>query len=558
MKPKRNMMPFVKWVGGKGQLLEKLNLIIPKDVDRIVEPFVGGGAFFIQQEKPAIVNDINKELIITYETIKNEPKKLQKQLKKYEKDHSKEFFLNLRKEDYQIMNNIDVSSRFIYLNKSGFNGMYRVNSKGEFNVPFGQKEKVNIFNPTNINKLHEFFNSNNIEFHNEDYVTFLKNVKKNDLVFIDPPYDKESENSFTLYSKDQFNRKEQEQLVKEIKILNKKGIKFILTNSNTDFIKENYKEFNQIEVSTNRMINSNEKKRMDAAKELIIFNFEISKETLKEFQFLAFIEGMRITNKRLDKLTDWEKIWKHQESRDYDLNQFNYLITDSLDDFKKRLNFLYQKTISSFSILPILLATREESLYVYDVSNNLLQYNFKNPEKLSYEEIEKFFIETGLSKLFISGIKNINDYSLGIETGLDSNARKNRSGKAHEELIRNLLDKYNVKYDEQSSIEINGKKNINNNRKEHKKFDFVFTIKKIRYLAEVNFYNTSGSKLDAISKDYIKLNNDIKEEKNSEFIWITDGQGWTKHKNSIKTAFFSIDNLFNTKMFEAWLIKKLK
>jgi len=130
------MKPFVKWAGGKTQFLEIINWLIPNDYNRLIEPFVGGGAVFLNvKAKQLIINDINQELTTAYQIIKEIPQELIKLLTEYEKKHSQEFYETLKKQENKNLSNLEVAARFIYLNKTGYNGLYRVNSQGEFNVP---------------------------------------------------------------------------------------------------------------------------------------------------------------------------------------------------------------------------------------------------------------------------------------------------------------------------------------------------------------------------------------------------------------------------------------
>ena len=140
------LKPFVKWAGGKTQFLEIINLLLPHQYNNFIEPFVGGGAVFLNlQPQQLIINDINQELITTYQVIIKQPQELLKLLKEYEKNHSKDFYETLRSQAPNNLTELGTAARFIYLNKTGYNGLYRVNSQGGFNVPWGQKEQVKLF-----------------------------------------------------------------------------------------------------------------------------------------------------------------------------------------------------------------------------------------------------------------------------------------------------------------------------------------------------------------------------------------------------------------------------
>ncbi len=271
-----NLSPFVKWVGGKRNVIKKyLKDFFPINFKTYIEPFVGAGAvFFYLKPKKAIINDINKELMITYNVIKDNKDLLIKELEKYQKQHSKEFFYDLRKK--QFKNKIKIAARFIYLNKSCFNGMYRVNKNNEFNVPFNGKlsEKLNLFDSKNLNNISDFLQKNNISILNNDFEYVLKKSRKGDFIFCDPPYDYENKNGFDSYTKNSFGQEGQIRLAHCLIDLDKKGVKWMLTNHNTSLIQSLYKKFQIIPIVTNRSINSKGSKRKNSGKEVVIINYE--------------------------------------------------------------------------------------------------------------------------------------------------------------------------------------------------------------------------------------------------------------------------------------------
>lgn len=270
------LQPFIKWVGGKRDVINKyLNNYFPTKFNNYIEPFIGGGSVLLYlQPKKAYVNDLNKELIISYKTIKDNLDQLMKKLDSYHQKHNKEFYLQLRKE--KTKDAIETSSRFIYLNKAGFNGLYRVNSKNEFNVPFGKKEKeqLNLYDKNNLINLSNYFNNNQIHFYNEDFENVMNKAKKGDFVFCDPPYDYDHDNGFTTYTDKGFGKDEQIRLSNKLKELNSKGIMWMLTNHNTKLINSLYKEFQIIPIKTNRNINSKGSKRKNTGDEVVIINYE--------------------------------------------------------------------------------------------------------------------------------------------------------------------------------------------------------------------------------------------------------------------------------------------
>ncbi|MBE6731674.1 MAG: DNA adenine methylase [Ruminococcaceae bacterium] len=271
--------PIVKWVGGKRQLLNDITPLLPKRISSYCEPFLGGGAvLFSIQPKKAIVNDINKDLINVYEVVRDSVDELIKLLEKHE--NSSDYFYKLRdidrnKEAYQNLSRVEKASRILYLNKTCYNGLFRVNSSGEFNAPFGHYKNPNIINAPVLKAVSKYLNSNEIKFYSKDFESILENVKKGCFVYLDPPYDPISDTAnFTGYDKGGFNRNEQIRLKKCCDDLTKRNVKFMLSNSATDFIKELYQDYNISIVKANRSVNSNGLKR-GAVEEVIVTNYGI-------------------------------------------------------------------------------------------------------------------------------------------------------------------------------------------------------------------------------------------------------------------------------------------
>lgn len=239
--------PFVKWVGGKRQLLKQfldMDLYPPHGFDAsqstYFEPFVGGGAvFFDLLPQKAILSDSNKDLVITYNVIKNNVEDLIKSLKKHK--HNKEYFLKIRAQKVNTLSDIEIASRFIYLNRTCFNGMYRVNSKGEFNVPFGDNKNPLICDEVNLKKVS--ISLQKVTINHADYKNVLKKAKKGDFVYFDPPYYPVNKtSSFTAYTPDSFLDKEQIELRDTFYELHKRGCFVMLSNSDTPFINKIYSE----------------------------------------------------------------------------------------------------------------------------------------------------------------------------------------------------------------------------------------------------------------------------------------------------------------------------
>lgn len=251
--------PIVKWVGGKRQLMFELLKNIPKDYNRYFEPFIGGGALFFElQPDNAYISDMNEELINLYKVVRDNVDELIEDLQKH--DISKEYFMEIRNidrtDEYQNWSDVKKASRFIYLNRTCFNGMYRVNSQGQFNVPFGHYKNPRIVDENNLINCSNLLQKTEIQ--HADFSEILKKVKKGDFVYFDPPYVPLSEtSSFTSYTKDGFDLDMQFKLRDVCDELDSMGVKFLLSNSDTQFVNELYENYNIKKVFASRQINAN-------------------------------------------------------------------------------------------------------------------------------------------------------------------------------------------------------------------------------------------------------------------------------------------------------------
>lgn len=274
--------PFVKWVGGKRQLIQQfrdMGLYPPEEFDPMTnsyfEPFLGGGAvFFDLLPEKAYLSDMNFDLVTTYNVIKNDVESLIISLKKH--IVSKDYFLLVRAQKVSELTPLQIASRFIYLNRTCFNGMYRVNSKGEFNVPFGDNKNPLICDEVNLRKVSKALT--NVEIKHQDYKETVKNAKKGDFIYLDPPYHPMSQTaSFTSYTKEAFGSNEQVELRDMFLELHKKGCFVMLSNSNADFINEIYGELKSRgvtvhKVEAGRSINSKGDGR-GKVKEVLVTNY---------------------------------------------------------------------------------------------------------------------------------------------------------------------------------------------------------------------------------------------------------------------------------------------
>lgn len=275
------MQPFVKWAGGKRQLLNALIQRMPKEYNTYYEPFIGGGAlFFDLAPEHAVIGDVNPVLIAAYNVLKNDVDLLIIRLKQYEEEHEnavekKAYYLEMREKFNKHLEEKDYSlttvALFLYLNKTCFNGLFRVNSKGLFNVPFNNKEKVILYNEENLLAISKYLN--NIKIMLADFEETCKDAKAGDFVFFDSPYAPLKDDSFEAYTKEGFSRDEHIRLANLFTELTNKGVKCMLTNHNTDLINDLYKEYKIEVVQVKRMINRNADKR--TGEEVIVTNYEV-------------------------------------------------------------------------------------------------------------------------------------------------------------------------------------------------------------------------------------------------------------------------------------------
>lgn len=276
------MKPVIKWVGGKTQLLKELKeIIIPvlKEDSYYYEPFCGGAALALDLEhKNTILNDLNSELINMYRVIKHKPEELIAELKRFQNGHNAEFYYHIRNLDrtdaLSKMSDVAKAARTIYLNKTCFNGLYRVNSKGQFNSPIGRTSSgktPDIVQEDLIREMSQYLKT--VQFHNGDYRECLVCAKNGDVVFFDPPYDQDesiSSEGFVGYQKEGWTRKDLEELKTVCDELSIKGVKVVLTNNDTEFVRKLFAGYNFREVEVKRSINCDGNKRK--GKELIIYN----------------------------------------------------------------------------------------------------------------------------------------------------------------------------------------------------------------------------------------------------------------------------------------------
>ena len=271
---KVNAKPFVKWVGGKTQLIDQLTARLPPTFMHYYEPFIGGGAlFFHLQPERAYLSDLNEELINVYNVVKRNVEALIKSLSKHIYEES--YFYTIREVDrrpnYLRWSAVSRASRFIYLNKTCYNGLYRVNSKGYFNAPFGKYRNPKICDPENLRACSQVLQK--AEIRCDSYLWVETHAQRGDFVYFDPPYAPLTATSnFTSYSKDGFSRNDQETLRDLCSRLDRKGVQWMLSNSSAPLILELYQEYNVETIEASRAINSKGGGR-GKIKEVIVRNY---------------------------------------------------------------------------------------------------------------------------------------------------------------------------------------------------------------------------------------------------------------------------------------------
>jgi DNA adenine methylase len=278
--------PYLKWAGGKRQLLAEIKKHLPGNIYDYTyyEPFVGAGAVFFElQPKKAVINDFNGQLILTYTVIKENVEDLILLLRKHMKKNSKEYFYKIRNMDrdpekFNALTDIEKSARMIFLNKTCYNGLYRVNSKGLFNVPYGLYKNPAICEDTVLRQISAYLNSNEISILKNDFEQAVLRANKKSFIYFDPPYHSPDKTNFTGYQANGFDENEQERLRDVIKKMTNRGIKCLLSNSDTEYIRKLYDHdiFDIISVQAKRNINSDSGRR-GFVNELLIKNWKNKK-----------------------------------------------------------------------------------------------------------------------------------------------------------------------------------------------------------------------------------------------------------------------------------------
>ena len=274
--------PFVKWAGGKSQLLEQFEPLFPAQFKKYIEPFVGGGAVFFHLYNQGrigdgvILNDLNEELMNCYKVIRDQVDELIQELRRHEPHKTeKSYFYKIRswdrKPDFKERNPVERAARTIFLNRTCYNGLYRVNSRGQFNVPFGSYKNPTICDEDNLRAVSQALQG--VELRSEDFEHCVKWAGPGDFLYLDPPYYPLSETaSFTSYTRDDFGKADQIRLAEVFRKLDRKGCLVMLSNSYTSFVRQLYADYRQVVVTATRAISCRGDGR-SAIPELVILNY---------------------------------------------------------------------------------------------------------------------------------------------------------------------------------------------------------------------------------------------------------------------------------------------
>jgi len=287
VKFKNNIGPFIKWAGGKQSIAKQLLAYFPKDFDCFFEPFVGGGSVFMATDwNHAVISDVNGWLVDTYRAIRDDWKQVADLLEAM--PNNKEFFLELRKNhpsDYS--SHFERAAAFIYLNKTCFRGLFRVNKKGYFNVPYGEYSR-RYYDPGNLERVGELLSK--IDIHQGDFELSLATATPNDFVYFDPPYYKLGGHSdFNRYTPDQFKEPEHLRLAALCRELDTRGIRWAVSNSDTPFTRQLFQGYHSTPISARREINLNSKARK--IQELLFTNYEVRVEKVAQTEQEELIFG---------------------------------------------------------------------------------------------------------------------------------------------------------------------------------------------------------------------------------------------------------------------------
>ena len=581
--------PFLKWAGGKGQILSELQRYYPfdgKTITKYAEPFVGGGAVLFDilnhfELSEVYISDTNHELMNAYKIARDNVDELIAALSSFHSDYislddnrRREYYLGKRDRFNEIIKsgsdiaNVEKAALLIFLNKTCFNGLYRVNSKGLFNVPVGAYKNPLICDESNLRAVSEKLQ--NVIIHCGDFEDSATFIDEHTFVYFDPPYRPISATSgFTSYTEADFTDDEQMRLANFASSMARRGAIIVASNSDPknvdeddDFFDNIYPYFNIERVSASRMINSKGAKR-GKINELIISNYK-GRYHMTNRVFDTWLSGFRDSIANYEYYTDFKKIHRNVDGIKVELNILNSLIGEK--DVEDKFEKLIAKYPEVLRCIPILLAVRANEIYAIDGDG---EYTYKfNKQNLPVDKYKMFMRKTGLFDLMQNHIiNNLVDYATGVETGLDSNGRKNRGGHLMEDLVERYIQKAGFEkgktyFKEMYISEITDKWGINlsaisNSGKTEKRFDFVIKTENMIYGIETNFYGGGGSKLNETARSYKTLALETDTIEGFTFVWFTDGKGWTSARHNLEETFDVMEHIYNIDDMENGIIREV-
>lgn len=601
--------PFLKWAGGKGQLLTEIQKYYPfadKKITKYAEPFIGGGAVLFDvlnryDLSEVYISDINAELVNCYWVAQQCVEELIQALTKMQDEYlplnhekRREYYTEKRARFNELKNgekkkgDIEKAALMIFLNRTCFNGLFRVNKKGQFNVPMGAYKNPIICDAQNLRAVSQKLKA--VKIVCGDYKKSEVFVDEHTFVYFDPPYRPLTETSnFTSYTESQFDDNKQIELAQFAKMLDARGAKIVISNSDPknenaedDFFDTLYSAQRVHRVEASRMINCNKNSR-GKIKELLITNFERqgskenaskqdrerSEKKMEKREFKNWMASFKESIADYGYYVDFDKVYRNVNEVKVELNILNSLI--GVPNIEEEFENLIRKYPDVLKCIPLLLAVREKEIYCQDEKGGQT-YKFTpkqmRPEELEPEKYAYFMEHTGLFDLLKNHIiRDLVDYVTGVETGLDSNGRKNRGGHLMEDLVEGYIKKAGFVKDktyfkemyihqiaEKWGLELSA---ISNQGKMEKRFDFVVKTGKMVYGIETNFYGSQGSKLNETARSYKTLALEANTIQGFTFVWFTDGKGWSKAKHNLEETFDVMEHIYSIQDMENGIMSEV-
>lgn len=601
--------PFLKWAGGKGQLLTEIQKYYPfadKKITKYAEPFIGGGAVLFDvlnryDLSEVYISDINAELVNCYWVAQQRVEELIQALTKMQDEYlplnhekRREYYAEKRARFNELKNgekkkgDIEKAALMIFLNRTCFNGLFRVNKKDQFNVPMGAYKNPIICDAQNLRAVSQKLKA--VKIVCGDYKKSEVFVDENTFVYFDPPYRPLTETSnFTSYTESQFDDNKQIELAQFAKMLDARGAKIVISNSDPknenaedDFFDTLYSAQRVHRVEASRMINCNKNSR-GKIKELLITNFERqgskenaskqdrerSEKKMEKREFKNWMASFKESIADYGYYVDFDKVYRNVNEVKVELNILNSLI--GVPNIEEEFENLIRKYPDVLKCIPLLLAVREKEIYCQDEKGGQT-YKFTpkqmRPKELEPEKYAYFMEHTGLFDLLKNHIiRDLVDYVTGVETGLDSNGRKNRGGHLMEDLVEGYIKKAGFVKDktyfkemyihqiaEKWGLELSA---ISNQGKMEKRFDFVVKTGKMVYGIETNFYGSQGSKLNETARSYKTLALEANTIQGFTFVWFTDGKGWSKAKHNLEETFDVMEHIYSIQDMENGIMSEV-